>query len=72
MLSSEDLRERYADILEISKRLNIHPESTRRLIRQGKIPGAFKFGNKWLVERDNLELFAQTYYRSPGKKATLF
>lgn len=67
-----ELEEKYADVLEVSDRLDIHPESARRLVRQGKIPGAFKFGNKWLVERDKLEQFALTYDSRPGPKATLF
>ncbi|MBM4467737.1 MAG: helix-turn-helix domain-containing protein, partial [Chloroflexi bacterium] len=52
-------------------RLCIHPDSVRRLIRQGKIP-AFKFANKWLIRRDELEQFARGYYSRPGRKATLF
>ncbi len=68
---SNELQEKYADVLEASKRLDIHPESARRLIREGRIPGAFKFGNKWLVERDKLEQFALTYDGRPGPKATL-
>jgi len=62
--------DRFVDILEASQRLNIHPESVRRLIRQGKLPG-YKFANKWLIERDVLEQFAQTYDGRPGAKARL-
>jgi excisionase family DNA binding protein len=54
----------------VSRRLKIHPESVRRLIRQGKLP-AIKFGNKWLVERATLEQFASHYDPRPGNKATL-
>jgi excisionase family DNA binding protein len=61
----------YADLLEAGSRLSIHPDSVRRLIRQGKIP-AFKFANKWLIRRDELEQFALTYDSRPGRKATLF
>jgi len=62
--------ETFVDILEASRRLNIHPESVRRLIRKGKLP-AYKFANKWLIERDVLEQFAQTYDGRPGAKARL-
>jgi len=72
MKAVNELEEKYADILEISVRLDIHPESARRLVRQGRIPGAFKFANKWLVERDRLEQFALAYDGRPGCKATLF
>jgi excisionase family DNA binding protein len=60
----------FVDILEAGQRLNIHPESVRRLIRQGRLP-AYKFANKWLIERDVLEQFAQTYDGRPGAKARL-
>jgi len=61
----------YADVLEAGARLCIHPDSVRRLIRQGKIP-AFKFANKWLISKDELEQFALAYDSRPGRKATLF
>lgn len=60
----------YVDVLEAGRRLNIHPESVRRLIRQGKIPGT-KFANKWLIRKDELEQFAQAYNPRPGHQATL-
>jgi len=69
-MSRDSLLEQYAGVNEVSKRLKIHPESVRRLIRQGKLP-AIKFGNKWLVERATLEQFANHYDPRPGNKATL-
>lgn len=60
----------YADVLEAGRHLNIHPESVRRLIRQGRIPGT-KFANKWLIRKDKLEQFAQAYDPRSGRKATL-
>jgi excisionase family DNA binding protein len=69
-MSKVDLLENYAGVAEVSKRLNIHPESVRRLIRQGKLP-AIKFGNKWLVEKATLEQYASRYDPRPGNKATL-
>jgi excisionase family DNA binding protein len=69
-MSRIELLEQYAGVKEVSERLNIHPESVRRLIRQGKLP-AIKFGNKWLVEKATLEQFASRYDPRPGNKATL-
>ena len=69
-MSKDDLLENYAGVAEVSKRLNIHPESVRRLIRQGKLP-AIKFGNKWLVEKATLDQYASRYDPRPGNKATL-
>ena len=70
MTTKDDLLDSYADVDEVSRRLNIHPESVRRLIRQGKLP-AIKFGNKWLVEAAILEQFSSRYDPRPGNKATL-
>lgn len=69
-MSKDDLLDSYAGVFEVSKRLNIHPESVRRLIRQGKLP-AIKFGNQWIVEKAMLEQYASRYDPRPGNKATL-
>ena len=70
-MSKETLLDSYLDVDQVARRLSIHPESVRRLIRDGKLP-AIKFGNKWLVERSVLEQFASGYDGRPGNKATLF
>ncbi len=62
--------ENYVTVAEASRRLNIHPESVRRLIRAGKLP-ARKFANTWLIEKTTLEQFASNYDPRPGRKATL-
>ncbi len=69
-MSKQSLLDNYVGVDEVAERLNIHPESVRRLIRQGKLP-AIKFGNKWLVERATLEQYASHYDPRPGNKATL-
>ena len=70
-MSKAELLETYAGVEVVADRLGIHPESVRRLIRQGKLP-AIKFGNKWLVDKATLEQFASHYDPRPGNKATLF
>jgi excisionase family DNA binding protein len=65
-----DSFDNYVTVAETAKRLNIHPESVRRLIRSGKLP-ARKFANAWLIERTTLEQFASHYDPRPGRKATL-
>ena len=52
--------ENYIDVIEAAKILDIHPETVKRLIREGKLT-ATKFGNKWIMERDRLLMFANTY-----------
>ncbi len=70
LMTKDELLEQYMDVQQAGQRLNIHPESVRRLIRQGKIP-AIRFSNKWLIQRDVLEQFASRYDPRPGQKATL-
>ena len=69
-MDKEELLESYAGVSEVASRLGIHPESVRRLIRQGKLP-AIKFGNKWLIDKATLEQYASHYDPRPGNKATL-
>ena len=58
--------ENYIDVIEASKILDVHPETVKRLIREGKLT-ATKFGNKWIMERDRLQVFANTY---DGRRGT--
>ena len=57
--------ESYIDVIEASKILDVHPETVKRLIREGKLT-ATKFGNKWIMERDRLLAFANTYQGGRG------
>lgn len=68
--SVSDSFDDYVTVNAAAERLNIHPESVRRLIRQKKLP-ARKFANSWLIDRAVLEQFASRYDPRPGKKATL-
>ena len=52
--------ENYIDFIAASKILDVHPETVQRLIREGKL-AATKFGFKWIMERDLLRVFANTY-----------
>lgn len=49
--------------------LNIHPESVRRLIRQGRLP-AERCGKKYLLHKSLVQSFKKTYVpkRGPKKK----
>lgn len=66
----KDPFEEYADVRFAAKRLNIHPESVKRLIRAGKLP-ARKFANKWFIRRDVLEQFAGWYVPRRGRRKRL-
>ncbi|MDP2857397.1 MAG: helix-turn-helix domain-containing protein [Bacillota bacterium] len=58
--------ESYVDVLEVSRILRVHPETVKRLIREGKLP-ATKFGNKWIMERERVMVFAGTYDGRRGR-----
>ena len=62
--------ENYVDVIEASKILDVHPETVKRLIREGKL-SATKFGNKWIMERDRFQVFANTYHGSRGRARRL-
>lgn len=54
-------------VREAAKRLEIHEESLRRLIRSGTFP-AFKIGRQWYIDKEQLNLFAATYDRRTGAR----
>ena len=60
----------YVDVIEASRILDVHPETVKRLIREGKLT-ATKFGNKWIMERDRLLMFANGYDGRRGRSRTL-
>ena len=62
--------ENYIDVNEAAKLLDVHPETVKRLIREGKLP-ATKFGNKWIIELDRFQVFANTYDGRRGRTRRL-
>jgi excisionase family DNA binding protein len=60
----------YLTVIEAARRLGIHPDTVKRLCRQGDIP-AVKLRNTWLVDRETLEVFAGTYQPKRGGKKRL-
>ena len=64
------LLDNYFNVIEASRRLNIHPETVKRLCRQGDLP-AIKIHNTWLIARDILDNFAGTYIPKPGARRRL-
>ncbi len=66
LYKARPILENYVDVIEASKILDVHPETVKRLIREGKL-NATKFGNKWIMEFDQLRMFATTYDRRSGR-----
>lgn len=60
----------FVDVLQASRILRVHPETIRRLIRQGDIP-ARKVANKWFIAKDQLAQFAGYYDRRRGLQGKL-
>ena len=64
------LLEDYYNAIEAAHRLKIHPETVKRLCRQGDLP-AIKLHNTWLIKRDILDNFAATYVPRRGARRRL-
>jgi excisionase family DNA binding protein len=64
------LLDSYYNVIEASRRLRIHPETVKRLCRQGDLP-AVKLHNTWLIKRDILDNFAATYVPKRGARRRL-
>lgn len=47
----------YAGVEEVAGRLDRHPETVRRLMRMGRLPGVL-MGGRWMMERGELEALA--------------
>lgn len=60
----------YLDVIEASRRLKVHPETVKRLCRQGDLP-ASKIHNTWLINRHILDNFAGTYNPRRGARKKL-
>lgn len=59
----------YVTIIQAAETLRLHPETVKRLCRQGDIE-ATKIRNTWLIHKDTLTTFAQGYSpkRGPGSR----
>ena len=49
--------EYYIDVFEASKILDVHPETVKRLINEGKVVATVS-EYKWITEHDRLQVFA--------------
>jgi excisionase family DNA binding protein len=60
----------YLTVIEAGRRLKVHPETVKRLCRQGDLP-ATKIHNTWLIDKDTLNKFAGTYNPRRGARRRL-
>jgi len=64
------LLESYVNVIEAGHRLKVHPETVKRLCRQGDLP-AVKIHNTWLIDKNILDNFAGTYNPKRGSRKRL-
>ena len=64
------LLDSYFTAIEVGRRLRVHPETVKRLCRQGDLP-AIKLHNTWLISKDTLDNFAGTYSPRRGARKRL-
>ena len=64
------LLDEYFNAIEAGRRLKVHPETVKRLCRQGDLP-ATKLHNTWLINKDTLDNFAGTYSSKRGARKRL-
>lgn len=62
--------EDYITVLEAARGLGVHPETVKRLIREGHLP-AIKVHNTWFIHRDKFEVFRGTYIPRRGRRKRL-
>ena len=60
----------YFNVIEVGHRLRVHPETVKRLCRQGDLP-AIKIHNTWLVTKEALDSFAGIYSPKRGARKKL-
>ena len=57
----------FVNTREAARKLGIHEESLRRIIRIGTLP-AEKIGGQWYIDKDKLNIFKNSYNAKSGKR----
>ena len=60
----------YINTREAAKRLGIHEESLRRIIRIGTLP-AGKIGGQWYIEKGKFNTFKNSYNAKSGRRKSM-
>jgi excisionase family DNA binding protein len=64
------MMENYIGVREACRRLGVHEETIRRLVRSGSLK-ADKIGNQWFISREGLDVFSATYDPKTGRRKRL-
>lgn len=67
IVATMPILDKYVDVVEAAKILDVHWETVKRLCRESRIP-AQKVHNKWLIHQDDLSRFTKTYNARRGKR----
>ena len=57
----------YLSVRAAARKLGIHEESLRRLLRMGQLK-ADKIGGQWFISKEQLSVFAATYDARTGRR----
>ncbi len=57
----------YVSVPQAAEELSVHPETVRRLLRQGTLSGS-KVGTLWFIAKEDLDRFKTTYDPRTGPK----
>lgn len=60
----------YLNTRDAAKRLGIHEESFRRIVRMGVVR-AEKIGGQWYIDKTQFDLFRATYDPKTGRRKTI-
>ncbi|MDD5288372.1 MAG: helix-turn-helix domain-containing protein, partial [Dehalococcoidales bacterium] len=64
------MMEDYVSVRDACRRLGVHEETIRRLVRSGSLK-ADKIGNQWFIRREDLGSFSANYNPKTGKRKRL-
>jgi excisionase family DNA binding protein len=62
-----DPLDRYWLLVEAAKALDVNPDTLRKLAIRDRIPGARRWGKRWVFDREKLLAFKRTYRSNPGR-----
>lgn len=69
MITEEDVRREYVSANDATVLLDVNDSRIRQILRAGRLPGAFKFADTWLIPRKAIEGYTR---QKPGVKPKRF
>ena len=69
MITEEDIRREYVSANDATLLLDVNDSRIRQILRAGRLPGAFKFADTWLIPRKSIDGYTR---QKPGVKPKRF